>query len=340
MKIDIKRNSFNLIRMLAAIQVMYGHVNGHLEINMPWVISQVVGGIFYGVPIFFTLSGFLIWHSAERSENYWTYIRKRFLRIYPELWVAVVFEIIAVIIFYKDYAVKDLCLFTFTQATFLQFWTPDSLRGYGVGTPNGALWTISILVQFYIVAYFLYKFLSEKKVGIWIGVFAASVFMSFFLQQVVEITMPEFVVKLYDQTIIRYFWMFLIGMFVARYFDDLIGVLIRFWPVFIIGASVLNILNVDVVMIGYGLIRTLLLFLGVAGFAYGYPRFVLKRDISYGVYIYHMTVVNIMVSLGLMHKPIYGAICIVISFMLGWISTVTIGKYVSSHKDARIRSAI
>ena len=46
MRADMKGTSFSLIRMFAAIQVLYGHVNGHLEINMPRVISQLIGGYF------------------------------------------------------------------------------------------------------------------------------------------------------------------------------------------------------------------------------------------------------------------------------------------------------
>lgn len=99
--VDPENNSLNLIRMLAAIQVMYGHVTGHLQIEMPCILSQIVG-VFYGVPIFLTLSGFLIWFSLEREDNYGRYLYKRFLRIYPELWVAVAVEIMAIVILFLD----------------------------------------------------------------------------------------------------------------------------------------------------------------------------------------------------------------------------------------------
>lgn len=71
--------------------------------------------------------------------------------------MGVAIEIIAIILLYRPLPVKDLAVFTATQATFLQFWTPASLRGYGVGTPNGALWTICVLIQFYIIAWFVQR---------------------------------------------------------------------------------------------------------------------------------------------------------------------------------------
>ena len=67
-KQSIQNNSLSLFKLIAALQVMFGHIIEHLEIGVPQWISQIFG-IFQGVPIFFTLSGFLIWFSIDRSEN-------------------------------------------------------------------------------------------------------------------------------------------------------------------------------------------------------------------------------------------------------------------------------
>lgn len=167
--IDFKKNSLNTFRLLAAIQVLWGHAFRHLEINEIPVIGDILD-FFPGVPIFFTLSGFLIWHSIGRSCSFKEYAKKRFLRIYPELWVAVAVEIIVLLVLYKQpINWPQMGLFTLGQATIFQFWTPDFLRGYGCGCPNGALWTISILIQFYFCAYFIYKWLDKKNIYIWGG---------------------------------------------------------------------------------------------------------------------------------------------------------------------------
>ncbi len=63
------------------------------------------------------LSGFFIWDSVDRSKNYTAYLRKRFWRIYPELWVGIVFEILVLAILYKIENIKQLFLFIFAQAT-------------------------------------------------------------------------------------------------------------------------------------------------------------------------------------------------------------------------------
>lgn len=130
-------NCLNLVRIIAAIQVMFGHLVEHMKLP---INDTVFRGTFFfrGVPIFFAISGFLIWFSIGRSKSYKEYLGKRFWRIYPELWVAVIIELIILVVLYRGWNLKSLALFAFGQGTVFQFWTPDSLRGYGVGVPNGA----------------------------------------------------------------------------------------------------------------------------------------------------------------------------------------------------------
>lgn len=166
---DFRRNSLNTFRLLAALQVLYGHVIAHLQLDRVPVVGDFIS-FFYGVPIFFTLSGFLIWQSIDRSKSFGDYIKKRFWRIYPELWVAVAVEIVVLLLLYRqpiDW--PKMGLFAFGQATIFQFWTPAFLRGYGCGTPNGALWTITVLIEFYFCAYFIYKWLHNRKIAVWGG---------------------------------------------------------------------------------------------------------------------------------------------------------------------------
>ena len=92
-------NSLNLIRLIAAMQVMYGHITAHLHIDMPEWISETIS-FFYGVPIFFGLSGYLVWRSLEKSSGFREYSLKRALRIFPELWVAVIIELAAILLTY------------------------------------------------------------------------------------------------------------------------------------------------------------------------------------------------------------------------------------------------
>lgn len=119
--------------------------------------------------------------------------------------MAVAIEIIVLLLLY-DHTIewRKLGLFAFTQGTVFQFWTPDFLRGYGCGTPNGSLWTICVLVQFYIVAYWTYKWLNGKNWKVWLFALILSVGLSA-LTPVIRNNVPEIFGKLYGQTFIPYF---------------------------------------------------------------------------------------------------------------------------------------
>ena len=157
------KNCLNTIRIIAALEVAIGHITYHLNVHIPTLIGKIMN-YFHGVPIFFVLSGFLIWQSIDRCKDFSTYFRKRVLRIYPELWFCLFVEILSIVLFYQNWNIKDLTLFSFTQGTLFQFWTPDSLRGYGCGTPNGSLWTITVIVQFYLLIWFFRNFLKGKGI--------------------------------------------------------------------------------------------------------------------------------------------------------------------------------
>ncbi len=121
-------------------------MQAHLELSLPkWINAPI--DIFMGVPIFFILSGYLIFISLSKSHAWKEYFNKRILRLYPELWICILASLLSITIFYDAHVpFLDYIKFAFTQGTIFQFWTPDSLRGYGCGTPNGSLWTITVIV--------------------------------------------------------------------------------------------------------------------------------------------------------------------------------------------------
>lgn len=80
-------NSFNFIRLFAAIQVVFFHTYAALNLH-----STFGGTLFFdalglvpGVPIFFAISGYLITLSFERSKCLSSFYKKRIYRIYPAL---------------------------------------------------------------------------------------------------------------------------------------------------------------------------------------------------------------------------------------------------------------
>lgn len=80
-------NNFDLVRLFAAIQVVFFHIQNRLGIIVPGVnwFSHLPG-----VPIFFTVSGFLITASFLRNrDRIVSYFVNRYLRIYPAIYVLI-----------------------------------------------------------------------------------------------------------------------------------------------------------------------------------------------------------------------------------------------------------
>lgn len=280
------------------------------------------------------MSGFLIWMSIGRSNSFGEYFKKRFWRIFPELWIAVAIEIMVLVLLY-DHTIEwgKLGLFAITQGTIFQFWTPDFLRDYGCGVPNGSLWTICVLIQFYIVAYFVCKWLRDKDWKIWMLVLVASVGVSS-LTPLLRGVLPEIAGKLYDQTFIPYFWMFIIDAMVSEFKEKMLPVIKKYWWVAFCITLVIMAAGFDLRLGHYSFLRTIALFLCLLGLAYAVPLINIKTDISYAVYIYHMTVVNAMIALGYMQKPVYLLVVIVITFVLSYLSTKWIGNWSQKMKIA------
>ena len=81
----MNKNCLRLIRLFAALQVFIGHSSAHLHIELPLFFKNLFS-IIQGVPVFFLLSGFLIWNSLNQDDNAKSFFKKRILRLYPELW--------------------------------------------------------------------------------------------------------------------------------------------------------------------------------------------------------------------------------------------------------------
>lgn len=83
-------NWFNFLRFMAAIMVIFSHSYGLLKLDspLPFITSKVSFGSI-AVYIFFIISGFLVFKSWDNEPCIARFLRKRVLRIFPALVVAV-----------------------------------------------------------------------------------------------------------------------------------------------------------------------------------------------------------------------------------------------------------
>lgn len=292
--VNINDNAFDIVRAICTFTVFLGHFITHFNINTNSVLFEVAYFI-KGVPIFFFLSGLFIARSLE-VYNTREFILKRIIRIYPELWVCVILNLIIILTNYSGtYTLKDILVYLATQLTFFQFYTGEWLRGYGVGVPNGALWTITVDIQFYILAILISRIMKKKPVKVWVSIIAFFSVLSITIKKV-EAYIPDIIWKLLLCNIVPFLFIFLIGMFVYYHKDLIIPMMVK-WK-WIIGCAyliwklfvpnwVLNIFE----GVRYNIATTLLLICVVISFGFSF-KYRMKNDYSYSFYLYHMVIIN------------------------------------------------
>lgn len=282
-------NNFDLLRILAAAEVFGMHACEHLKLAFPTTVL----GTLPGVPIFFVISGFLVSESYERSSLA-GYAVKRALRIFPGLWVcfAVSLGIAGAFGFVSIHA-AHFWPWVAGQVTFAPFYNPTWLRGFGVGVLNGSLWTIPVELAFYIALPLLYRMRGSLLVMIALGVIANRLYWAFPSEAVGH--------KLIGVSLAPWLYMFLLGVFLQRNRRIVERYLIGKLPWWLAGYALLQLaLYAAGFAVGGNYIDPVseIVLAGlVVSAAYAKPMS-LPGDFSYGLYLYHMPVINAFVQAG------------------------------------------
>lgn len=312
-----KANNFDLVRLLAALQVVVSHCAHHLGVGHRYSPLFSFTSLFPGVPIFFFISGFLISRSYENNPVIGEFALNRILRIYPALIVcfAVSLALVAMSGYFSHQAVPPLeaLLWSVGQLSFVQFYNPEFMRHFGVGVLNGSMWTITVELQFYVLIPLLYALLhllkppGKQQSRALLGAVLVFVVANLAYSAAAAHYAHALWYRLAGVSFIPWFYMFLIGVVFQRHFEMLHAWLGgRFVPMLIVyillawgcggvlGWSLGNDLN--------PILSTALCALTFAAAFSGTglaDKLLSRNDLSYGVYIYHMPMVNFLLAIGL-----------------------------------------
>jgi peptidoglycan/LPS O-acetylase OafA/YrhL len=355
MKDIFKINNFDLIRLLAAVQVAFHHSLSHMQIeNSHWAIVKLTG-LFPGVPIFFFISGFLISKSFENNPDIKEYAQNRMFRIYPGLIVCTFLSVLSVYLigYFSTISIGIARFLSWVigQMTFFQFYNPEFMRKFGTGVLNGSLWTITVELQFYILIPVIYYFLKVFKFNK-NYIITALIAIFLIINQLHGKYLTEYggniLFKLWGVSFSPWLYMFLTGVLFQKNFEYILPRLReRFYllfPVYVLTAY----LSVKYLKfhIGNNINPVLFLILScmIFSLAYSFPRLsnliLRKNDISYGVYIYHIPVVNIFMYLGYIQRMSYTVIAWVIIILLATISWILIEKPSMKRKKHPLNSML
>jgi peptidoglycan/LPS O-acetylase OafA/YrhL len=338
------KNNFDLIRLLAAIQVFIGHAFLFNIFRENWV--SVVIWFIPGVPVFFGMSGFLLLWSFERNPDVLTYLKNRVLRLYPALWVVMLLTAI-ILLGFHGLSLRELfgtssLLYFIGRCTVIFYFVPAVIRRWVQTDPNGSLWTIGVELQFYLLLPTIYLSLRRRplfiKNVILITIGAASWWID-----VRNPALPFDVSRLngYLQVFISeirifyYLFFFVIGMLFYINFGHLrkwlegraAGYFLLYVIVCYLSFRLTNLSQVDrYAPDPFSLLRHILLMLLVFSAAFSRTRLserLLKgNDYSYGVYLAHLLVLNTFLHLHRFSGPV--------NFLLSALSTAVLA-YLSWH---------
>jgi len=226
----------------------------------------------------------------------------------------------------------------FTQITFFQFWTPEILRSWGTGTPNGSLWTITVEIQFYILLPIVV--LSFRKIGLmykFIFLFIASVLFNIYISNLLE-NGESNIVKLWGVSVFPYLYCFLSGAILYLCWPKIRNVIegkAIYWLLVFLAFSIFTDNSPSYFPNNIQIISNILLSILTISLAYTLPNLgkILKgNDISYGMYIYHMLVINSLIAIGFVGQVKYLLMAITLTIILSSLSWFLIEKKALSLK--------
>lgn len=315
------RNNFDLVRLLAAAQVLAAHVIA----NMPGMYDATLLkalSLVPGVPVFFFISGYLISGSWQRRPDVAAYAAARALRIFPALWAAVLFTLLMLLLLYgaplADNAGTAL-VWLLMQFSFLQSWNPEFLRGYGSGVANPVLWTIPVELSFYVclpLLCMLGQRLGRPRTVLLAAAalsFALFAFAAFLLERdgPRELQLLRKVMMQSPASFATWMWMFLLGALAQLERARLLRLVSGRFPAFALLALAVGLLSLHLDLPPLlhlpgnevGLLNALTICLATLSLAYSWPGLseclLRGNDLSYGLYLFHMPIANALIVGGI-----------------------------------------
>jgi len=296
-----RENNLEWLRLIFAMQVVITHVATHLgsEVSLPRIIEN-----FPGVPAFFFVSGFLIYSSYLNAPGK-RYCENRFLRLFPGLVIVTIGGGVVILIALGWSSLIEnsstYFLWFITQITLGQAYNPELFRNVGIGVINGSLWTITTEIIFYLCVPIIVWL--ERRFPLTVIVL---IFISFAIYASAPLILNQIVYRsksIYDiiaLTPIVWGWMFGLGIVAAKYFVH-IRRWLKFVPVLLIPLFAMIYFGDGILFKSSGNRLGFLYFVCYAAvvlwFAFWLPFIKLSFDLSYGAYIWHAPVLNLLLVL-------------------------------------------
>ncbi|MEV4656117.1 acyltransferase [Micromonospora sp. NPDC049301] len=307
-------NCFDFLRLLAALAVVVQHAVEHTGSGFLWYAPGSGRWFGDGVAVFFVISGGLVFASALRcheSGRGWSeYFRNRLLRIAPAIYVYLVLMVglllLTGVVGTRSLADPHFLAWAGSTLLLVPVYHPLLLADFGTGVVNGSLWTIPAEVGFYLIVPGLVLLAVRRSVRLMVLVTAVAAVLGCGLHAYLAGVDPDALLsRLVSVSVVPWIGYFLLGMILVRVWDRLPqsgpvalaalgGYAVLTWTQHQVGASGRAVIALlAAVPLAY-----LVYWVGHRG-----PR-VLRGltarigDLSFGAYIWHMPVINLLLWAG------------------------------------------
>ncbi len=298
----MRGNNFDFLRLALALLVVRCH-GALLGLHLPWVEDQYFLGGRSAVECFFVISGFLIFRSWELSPKLGRYAEKRARRILPAYVFVVLacafgLSLLSELPARSYFASSEFYRYVGSNLVFLGF-LQNSLPGVFTNSivdyVNGPLWTIKIEVMFYVcVPVIAWLANRTHRVGLFVLVYALSLAWKLGFEYAYATT-DRGTFELLAKQLPGQLCFFIAGGALHYYHDAFTQYRHRLFAVAVI-------VLVGHFTIGLALIYPAALAVAVIYFATCIPylgNFAKFGDFSYGLYIYHYPILQIIAAIGL-----------------------------------------
>lgn len=161
-----RNTNIDIVRILAAFMVLMVHV-GYM---LGWPAKYTWTG-YYGVPLFFVLSGYLSMFSMDRCKSVKEYYKKRFLRIVPLYWAILTILYVLNLVTYLPsqgaavFSSDGVCSVKYLRYyLFLNMFIPSDK--FNIWNNMNGFWTIPAFMFFYLTVPLIYKLVRRYYVSL------------------------------------------------------------------------------------------------------------------------------------------------------------------------------